>query len=136
LAKSLDMQVLMMSPLLAVLTFVAWVILGLGVIQVGLPLGTLLPLLVVMVVLNLVYVGSLLAAVISSARSSVMSHLGLLVATYPYATLISLANIAALVLIVRRGTGLWLKTEKTGFVDDQGMVPPSARLGEDPLVIA
>jgi cellulose synthase/poly-beta-1,6-N-acetylglucosamine synthase-like glycosyltransferase len=136
LAKTLDMQVLMMSPLLAVLTFVAWVILGLGVIQVGLPLGTLLPLLVVMVVLNLVYVGSLLAAVISSARSSVMSHLGLLVATYPYATLISLANIAAIVLIVRRGTGLWLKTEKTGFVDDQSRIPPSAESGEDPLVIA
>lgn len=119
LAKTLDMQVLMMSPILAVLTFVAWIILGLGVIQVGLPLGTLLPLLVVMVVLNLVYVGSLLAAVISSARSSVMSHLGLVFATYPYATLISLANIAAMVLIVRRGAKLWLKTEKTGYVDEQ-----------------
>ena len=124
LAKTLDMQVLMMSPLLAVLTFVAWIILGLGVIQVGLPLGTLLPLLTVMVVLNLVYVGSLVAAVFSSARSSIVSHLGLLVATYPYATLISLANMAAMVLILRRGARLWLKTEKTGYVDEQlGAVP-------------
>src|SRR5215472_4187577 len=127
LAKSLDMQVLMMSPILAVLTFVAWVILGLGVIQVGLPLGTLLPLLLVMMVLNLVYVGSLLAAVVSSARSSVMSHLGLVVATYPYATLISIANIAALFLILKRGAWLWLKTEKTGYVDEGNSIPSSSK---------
>src|SRR5213592_3095663 len=82
LVKALDMQVLMMSPILAVLTFAAWLILGLGIVRVGLPLGTLLPLLSVMVVLNLVYVGSLLAAVFSSARTDVVSHLGLVVATY------------------------------------------------------
>ena len=119
LAKSLDMQMLMMSPVLAVLTFVAWIILGLGVIRVGLPFGTLLPLLSVMVVLNLVYVGSLLAAVFSSARRNVVSHLGLVLATYPYATLVSLANIAAMVLILKKGARLWLKTEKTGYVDPQ-----------------
>ena len=119
LAKALDMQVLMMSPILAVLTFAAWVILGLGVVRVGLPLGTLLPLLFVMVVLNLVYVGSLLAAVFSSAKTNVASHLGLVVATYPYATLISLANLAAMFLILRRGARLWLKTEKTGYVDEE-----------------
>jgi cellulose synthase/poly-beta-1,6-N-acetylglucosamine synthase-like glycosyltransferase len=118
-AKTLDMEMLMMSPILAVFTFVAWVILGLGVIRVGLPLGTLLPLLSVMVVLNLVYVGSLLAAVFSSARTDVVSHLGLVLATYPYATLVSLANLAALFLILRKGARLWLKTEKTGYVDAQ-----------------
>lgn len=129
LAKSLDMEMLMMSPILAVLTFVAWVILGLGVVRVGLPFGTLLPLLSVMVVLNLVYVGSLVAAVFSSARSSVVSHLGLVLATYPYATLVSLANLAAMFLILRKGARLWLKTEKTGFVDaqvaDHGSLPGS-----------
>src|SRR5437867_184126 len=119
LVKALDMQVLMMSPILAVLTFAAWLILGLGIVRVGLPLGTLLPLLSVMVVLNLVYVGSLLAAVFSSARNDVVSHLGLVVATYPYATLVSLANLAAMVLILRKGARLWLKTEKTGYVDEQ-----------------
>lgn len=124
LVKTLDMEVLMMSPILAVLTFSAWIILGLGVIRVGLPLGTLLPLLTVMVVLNLVYVGSLLAAVVSSARSSLTSHLGLLVATYPYAALISLANIVAMVLILRKGARLWLKTEKTGYVDERADVIP------------
>jgi cellulose synthase/poly-beta-1,6-N-acetylglucosamine synthase-like glycosyltransferase len=118
-AKHLDMEMLMMSPILAVLTFVAWVILGLGIIRVGLPLGTLLPLLAVMVVLNLVYVGSLLAAVFSSARSEIASHLGLVLATYPYATLVSLANLAAMFLILRKGARLWLKTEKTGYVDAQ-----------------
>lgn len=109
----------MMSPLLAVLTFAAWVILGLGVIRVGLPLGTLLPLLSVMLVLNLVYVGSLAVAVLSSTRTELASHLGLVIATYPYAALVSLANIAAMVLILRKGARLWLKTEKTGYVDGQ-----------------
>jgi cellulose synthase/poly-beta-1,6-N-acetylglucosamine synthase-like glycosyltransferase len=119
LAKTFDMEVLMMSPLLAVLTFSAWVILGLGIVRVGLPIGTLLPLLSVMVILNLVYVGSLIAAVFSSARTDIVSHLGLVIATYPYATLVSLANLAAMFLILRKGARLWLKTEKTGYVDPQ-----------------
>ena len=117
LAKTLDMEALMMSPILAVLTFAAWIILGLGIIKVGLPFETLLPLFIVMVAVNIVYVGTLVAAVVSSARSSALSHLGLLLATYPYAALISIANLAAMVLILRRGARLWLKTEKTGYVD-------------------
>jgi len=117
LAKTLDMEALMMSPILAVLTFAAWIILGLGIIKVGLPFETLLPLFIVMAAVNIVYVGTLVAAVFSSARSSVLSHLGLLLATYPYAALISIANLAAMVLILRRGARLWLKTEKTGYVD-------------------
>ncbi len=117
LAKTLDMEALMMSPILAVLTFAAWIILGLGIIKVGLPFETLLPLFIVMVAVNVVYLGTLVAAVVSSARSSALSHLGLLLATYPYAALISIANLAAMVLILRRGARLWLKTEKTGYVD-------------------
>jgi cellulose synthase/poly-beta-1,6-N-acetylglucosamine synthase-like glycosyltransferase len=117
LAKTLDMEALMMSPILAVLTFAAWIILGLGIIKVGLPFETLLPLFIIMVAVNVVYVGTLVAAVVSSARSSALSHLGLLLATYPYAALISIANLAAMVLILRRGARLWLKTEKTGYVD-------------------
>jgi hypothetical protein len=100
-----------------VLTFVAWVILGLGVIQVGLPFGTLLPLFIVMMAVNIVYVGTLAAAVATAARASILSNLGLLLATYPYAALISLANFAAMILILRKGARLWLKTEKTGYVD-------------------
>ena len=118
LAKTLDMEALMMSPILAVLTFAAWIILGLGIIKVGLPFETLLPLFIVMAAVNVVYVGTLVAAVVSSARSSALSHLGLLLATYPYAALISVANLAAMVLILRRGARLWLKTEKTGYVDE------------------
>jgi len=119
LAKTLDMEALMMSPMLAVLTFAAWIILGLGIVKVGLPFETLLPLFIVMVAVNVVYVGTLVAAVVSSARSTVLSHLGLLLATYPYAALVSLANLAAMILILRRGARLWLKTEKTGYVDEQ-----------------
>ncbi len=117
LAKTLDMQVLMMSPIMAVLAFVGWVTLGLGIIRVGLPLGTLLPLLVVMSLLNLVYLGTLVTAVVSQAKTSTSSHLGLILATYPYAVLISLANLAAVVLLAKKGGKLWLKTEKTGYVD-------------------
>ena len=126
LAKTLDMEALMMSPILAVLTFAAWIILGLGIVKVGLSFETLLPLFIVMVAVNVVYVGTLVAAVVSSARSSMLSHLGLLLATYPYAALVSLANLAAMVLILRRGARLWLKTEKTGYVDEQ------LRLGTSP----
>ena len=125
LAKTLDMEALMMSPILAVLTFAAWIILGLGIIKVGLPFETLLPLFIVMVAVNIVYVGTLVAAVVSSARSSALSHLGLVLATYPYAALISIANLAAMVLILRRGARLWLKTEKTGYVDEQLQLNPA-----------
>lgn len=125
LAKTLDMEALMMSPILAVLTFIAWIILGLGVIQVGLPFGTLLPLFIVMMAVNIVYVGTLVAAVVTAARASILSNLGLLLATYPYAALISLANFAAMVLILRKGARLWLKTEKTGYVDKQLQLGPS-----------
>jgi len=116
-AKTLDMQVLMMSPIMAVLAMGAWVILGLGIVRIGLPLETLLPLLVVMGVLNLAYIGTLVTAVVSQAKTSVLSYLGLILATYPYAMLISLANLTAMVLLLRRGGRLWLKTDKTGYVD-------------------
>ncbi len=121
--KTLDMEALMMSPILAVLAFVAWVILGLGIVRIGLPLGTLLPLLVVMGTLNLVYLGTLVVTVVSQARSGIFSYLGLVLATYPYAMLVSLANITAMLLLLRTRGKLWLKTEKTGYVDQPLMVP-------------
>ena len=120
--KTLDMQVLMMSPIMAVLALVGWVVLGLGVVRIGLPFGTLLPLLVVMTALNLAYLGMLVTAVVSQARTSVWSYLALTLATYPYAVLISLANLTAVILLLKRGGRLWLKTEKTGFVDRPLMV--------------
>src|SRR2546430_17623898 len=109
----------MISPILAVLTFLAWIILGLGIVKVGLPFETLLPLFLVMVAVNIVYVGTLVATVVSSARSSLLSHLGLLLAKYPYAALVSLANLAAMILILRKVTRLWLKSEETGHVDQK-----------------
>src|SRR5207245_4841200 len=104
LAKTLDMEALMMSPILAVLTFVAWIILGLGIVKVGLPFETLLPLFIVMVAVNIVYVGTLVAAVVSSARSSMLSHLGLFLATYLYASVVLLVNSAVLIYVLQRGS--------------------------------
>ena len=117
LPKTLDMQALMMSPILAVLAFAAWIMLGLGVVRIGLPLGTLLPLLVVMGVLNFVYLGTLVVTVVWQVKTSILSNLGLVMATYPYTILIALANIASMLLLLRAGGKLWLKTEKTGYVD-------------------
>jgi len=114
---------LMMSPIVAILALVTWVVLGFGVVRVGLPLGTLFPLLVVMTVLNMVYFGIMVVTVVSQSKSSVMSYLGLILATYPYAILISLANVAGLVSVGLMGRKMWLKTEKTGYVDQPIIVP-------------
>lgn len=121
--RAFDMEALMMSPIMAILALVAWVLLGFGFVRVGLPLGTLLPLLVVMGVLNVCYFGTMVVAVVSQAKTGVASYLGMIVATYPYATLISLANLAGLFSVGLLGRRLWLKTEKTGYVDQAILVP-------------
>ena len=121
--RAFDMEALMMSPIVAILALVTWVVLGCGVVRVGLPLGTLFPLLVVMTVLNMVYFGIMVVTVVSQSKSSVMSYLGLILATYPYAILISLANVAGLVSVGLMGRKMWLKTEKTGYVDQPIIVP-------------
>src|SRR6266849_483150 len=57
--KTLDMEALMMSPIMAVLAFGASILLGLGVVRIGLPLGTLLPLLVTTTAMNVGYFGTI-----------------------------------------------------------------------------
>lgn len=121
--RAFDMEVLMMSPLLVILTLFAWIVLGFGLVRVGLPLGTLFPLLVVMTVLNLVYFGILVVTVVSHVKTSALSYLGLILATYPYATLVGVANLVGVVSVALMGRRMWLKTEKTGFVDQPVLVP-------------
>ncbi len=65
----------------------------------------------------------MVVTVVSHAKSGVISYLGLILATYPYAILVSLANVAGLVSVALMGRKMWLKTEKTGFVDQPMMVP-------------
>jgi len=113
----------MMSPIVAILALAAWIVLGFGFVRVGLPLGTLFPLLAVMTALNLVYIGILAVTVVSHAKTGVLSYLGLILATYPYAALISAANVVGLVAVAVMGRKAWLKTEKTGFVDQPVLVP-------------
>ncbi len=115
--RAFDMEALMMSPIMAILALVAWVLLGFGIVKVGLPFGTLLPLLVAMGVLNVAYFGTMVVAVVSQAKSSTASYLGMILASYPYATLISVANLVGLFSVGLLGRRLWLKTEKTGYVD-------------------
>lgn len=121
--RAFDMEALMMSPIVAILALVAWVVLGLGFVRVGFPLGTLYPLLAVMTTLNLVYLGILVVTVVSHAKTGALSYLGLILATYPYAALISVANIVGLVAVALMGKKAWLKTEKTGYVDRPVLVP-------------
>ncbi len=121
--RAFDMEVLMMSPLLVISTLFAWIVLGFGLVRVGLPLGTLFPLLVVMTVLNLVYLGILVVTVVSHVKTSALSYLGLILATYPYATLVGVANLVGVVSVALMGRRMWLKTEKTGFVDQPVSVP-------------
>ncbi len=116
--RALDMEALMMSPLMAILAFAASIMLGLGVVRVGLPFGTLLPLAVTMGLMNVVYFGTVVAAVVSQAKS----YLGLLLATYPYAALISMANMVGLLSLPLLGRRMWLKTEKSGYVDQHSFL--------------
>ena len=90
--RAFDMETLMMSPIV-VLGLVAWFVLGLGILRVQLPLEILLPLLSVVIA----YVGILAVAVVSHAKLGVKSYLGLILAAFPYAGLICLANVVGLV---------------------------------------
>jgi hypothetical protein len=67
--------------------------------------------------LNIFYFGTLLTVVVAQAKTGMMSYLTLILATYPYATLLSIANFVGLVSVLVLGRKLWLKTEKTGYVD-------------------
>ena len=121
--RAFDMEALMLSPIVAILALVGWILLGFGFVRVGLPFGTLLPLLVAMTVLNIVYLGTMVAAVLSQAKSSTTSYLGMIIATYPYAALISIANLVGLFTVGLMGRRMWLKTDKTGFEDNRILVP-------------
>jgi cellulose synthase/poly-beta-1,6-N-acetylglucosamine synthase-like glycosyltransferase len=120
--RALDMEALMMSPIMAILAFGASILLGLGVVRIGLPLGTLLPLLVTTTAMNVVYFGTIVVAVVSQAKSGAVSYLGMILATYPYAALISIANMVGLVSVGLLGRRMWLKTEKSGYVDQPVLV--------------
>jgi hypothetical protein len=67
--------------------------------------------------LNIFYFGTLLTVVVAQAKTGMISYLTLILATYPYATLLSIANFAGLISVLVLGRRLWLKTEKTGYVD-------------------
>ena len=120
--KAFDMEVLMMSPIMAILAFVGWALLALGIGHIGIPVAELLPLLVVMGALNIFYFGTLLTVVVAQAKTGIVSYFTLILATYPYATLLSVANFVGLVSVLVLGRKLWLKTEKTGYVDSSSLL--------------
>src|SRR5438309_5687790 len=121
-AKAFDMEMLMMSPIMAILAFVGWAMLALGVAHIGIPVAELIPLLVVMGALNIFYFGTLLTVVVAQAKTGIVSYLTLILATYPYATLLSVANFVGLISVLVLGRKLWLKTEKTGYIDSPSLL--------------
>src|SRR5947199_1470797 len=116
-AKAFDMEVLMMSPVMAILAFIGWALLALGVGHIGIPVAELVALFIVMCALNIFYFGTLLTVVVAQAKTGIVSYLTLILATYPYATLLSVANFVGLISVIVLGRRLWLKTDKTGYVD-------------------
>jgi len=107
---------------MAILAFVGWAMLALGVAHVGIPIAELIPLLVVMGALNIFYFGTLLTVVVAQAKTGIVSYLTLILATYPYATLLSVANFVGLISVLVLGRKLWLKTEKTGYIDSPSLL--------------
>jgi hypothetical protein len=77
--------------------------------------------------LNIYYFGTLLTVVVAQAKTGVLSYLTLILATYPYATLLSIANFVGLISVLVLGRKLWLKTEKTGYVDSATLLTGVAK---------
>jgi len=80
--------------------------------------------------LNIFYFGTLLTVVVAQAKTGIVSYLTLILATYPYATLLSVANFVGLISVLVLGRKLWLKTEKTGYVDSSTL---RARVAQNQL---
>jgi hypothetical protein len=64
----------------------------------------------------------MLTVVVAQAKTGLVSYLTLILATYPYATLLSVANFVGLISVLVLGRKLWLKTEKTGYVDSPALL--------------
>jgi cellulose synthase/poly-beta-1,6-N-acetylglucosamine synthase-like glycosyltransferase len=116
--RAFDMEMLMMSPILAVLALAAWTIIALGFVKVGLPFASLMPLLLVVAALNTAYLGIIALSILSQVKTGILSYFLLMLATYPYGLLISAANLVSMVLLFKPHAHLWLKTDKTGYIDE------------------
>jgi cellulose synthase/poly-beta-1,6-N-acetylglucosamine synthase-like glycosyltransferase len=116
--KAFDASILTMSPFMSMLLLSGWVLGGLGVFRIGISLELVRPLLAGLMALALVLTGTAAAAVLMQVRSNRFSYLKMILATYPYAALITLASAAGMVLVATgMGQRMWFKTPKTGFRD-------------------
>src|SRR2546422_2517016 len=113
--KTLDMEALMMSPIMAILALVASIVLGLGFVRVGLPLGTLLPLAVTMGLMNVVYFGTVVAAGVLPGQFKVALYLFLGHSPYPFPGLFSLGDIGGFFFPSFLCPEKWLETGKNRF---------------------
>lgn len=115
---ALDTGVLTMSPVMSLMLLSGWVLGGLGLFQVGISLELVRPLLAGLTALALVLIGTAGAAVLMQVRSNRVSYLKMILATYPYAVLITVASAVGMVLVATGlGKRMWFKTPKSGFKD-------------------
>ncbi len=117
--RALDMSVLTLSPVMSFLLLSGWILVGLGVLGLGVSLELVLPLLAGLVVLAVVLIGTAAAVVLTHASSGRSSYLKLILATYPYAAVITMAGAVGMVLVaLGLGRRMWFKTPKTGFTEE------------------
>ncbi len=117
--KALDTGILTMSPVMSLLLLSGWVLGGLGTFRIGVSLELVRPLLAGLTALALVLIGTAGAAVLMQVRSNKRSYLKMILATYPYAVLITVASAMGMILVAAgMGKRMWFKTPKTGFMDN------------------
>jgi cellulose synthase/poly-beta-1,6-N-acetylglucosamine synthase-like glycosyltransferase len=118
--KALDTSILTMSPVFSMLLLSGWVLGGLGAFRIGVSLELVRPLLAGLMALAFVLTGTAAAAVLMQVRSNRVSYVKMILATYPYAALITLASAAGMILVATgMGRKMWFKTPKTGFRDQR-----------------
>jgi cellulose synthase/poly-beta-1,6-N-acetylglucosamine synthase-like glycosyltransferase len=118
--QALDTSILTMSPVMSLMLLLGWVLGGLGAFRIGVSLELVRPLLAGLMALALVLIGTAATAVLMQVRSDRLSYLKMILATYPYAVLITLASAVGMVLVaVGMGKRMWFKTPKTGFMDQR-----------------
>ena len=128
--RALDMNIILMGPVVAILLVVGGVLAGLGMIGIGATKQTLAPLLIVMALLGSLLLGSLAVTVLSEGRLGKMGFLKMVLGVGPYAIIVALADsLGMLMVMLGLGGRMWYKTPKTGHIEKPVLLPASSTVG-------
>ncbi len=116
--QAFDMDMLMLSPVIATLLLIEAFLSGLGALGIGLEPRLVLPLLMTMLGLGAILIGSLAATAPLESKSNRLRHLSMIPVAPLYAAMVALGNAAGMILLTLGfRKRIWYKTEKTGHVD-------------------